>query len=101
MAIIEKVEKADEGEVKVIVRMGYAEYVALEGNMKDVHLFAEGARRGTTTISNRGPGSTRYILVPRDMRDDIPRLIKGVAVNRVETDTKDFLIFAVPKRLLG
>lgn len=102
MAIIEKVEAADEDEdVRLHVRMSYEEFIALEGHMKGIHLFSEAASKHTTTISRRGPGSTRYILIPKALRKGIPQFIKDVPVTRLATASREFIIFTISKRILG
>lgn len=102
MAVIENAQVDEEGDqVKLMVRMGYDEFIALEGHMKDIHLFAEDQHTALTTITRRGPGSTRYILVPKPLRKGIPEFIKDVPVTKLVTKSKDFLIFTISKRILG
>jgi hypothetical protein len=101
VANIEKVETIEDGTVRVILRADPGEVTCLEGRMTGVHLFAEGTAHYATTISNRGPGSTRYVLIPRQLREGLPELAKDIPFARMATDTKDFLIITVPKKILG
>ena len=65
---------------------------ALKGHNKDILLIPAGANRQKTKIVRRGKKErTTYILVPKNMRQDITKTTK-VEIARIDTEKETILI---------
>jgi hypothetical protein len=87
------------GEDKVIfeVLMDYDEAVQLQGHMDDIHLFSENISELRTNVSTRGKnGTTKYLLIPREMRKDID-FGKDINCQKIILNDKIVFIYVVEK----
>jgi hypothetical protein len=86
-----------EGSVTFEVLMPYEEAVQLQGHMDDIHIFSENTTEIKTNISTRGKnGSTKYFLVPRDLRHNID-LNREINCQKIELKEKIIFIYSVDK----
>ncbi|MBW2989504.1 hypothetical protein KY358_04260 [Candidatus Woesearchaeota archaeon] len=75
----------------------YDESLQLKGHVRNVHIFSEDAPGIDLDISSRGKEkSTRYLLIPMDVRKGIS-LKNKVRFQKLETSSKVILIYAADK----
>lgn len=83
--------------VIVEVQMTYEESLQLGGHIKNVHLISEDAAVIKANLSQRGTNeATKYLLIPRELRDDLT-FDEKVKCQRVDTDSKIIFIYMVDK----
>ncbi len=83
---------------KVLVNLELTskEVLWLKGNLEDMHIFSENNLEYETRLIKRGKReSTKYFLLPKELRDDIMPS-NNVSCNKIKTKTKEILIFSVP-----
>ena len=85
--------KTSKDSIVFSVKMALDEALRLEGHVNDIHIFSGGVDGIKTNLSGRGKNeSTKYFLVPRELRKDIKfSLTKQVMCQRI--DTKDHFMF--------
>lgn len=87
------------GANKVVVKLELTneEALWLKGNMEKVHMFSEENLNISTRLVQRGKReSTKYFLLPRELRKDVGSS-QEVLCNKIVTKTKDIFIFEVKK----
>lgn len=69
----------------------------LKGHTNDIHIFSENNLQNETRLVQRGrKDSTKYLLLPKDFREDaIPS--NEIKCGKIEMDDKKILIFEVKK----
>ncbi|MFH1405983.1 MAG: hypothetical protein ABIG52_02085 [Nanoarchaeota archaeon] len=89
------------GDDKVIFEllMDYEEAVQLQGQMDHIHIFSENISYLKTNLSTRGKNaSTKYLLVPRELRKDI-KCDREINCQKIDLNDKIIFIYAVEKFL--
>lgn len=80
-----------DGKIILDVLLDYDETVQLQGQIDNIHIFSENISHLKTNISTRGKnGATKYLLIPRDLRQNI---MFDKPVNCQKIDLKDKIIF--------
>ncbi len=83
--------------IQVNLELTHEEALWLKGNIDKMHLFSENNLEFETRLIKRGKReSTKYFLLPKELRNNVIPSNK-VTCNKIETKTKNILIFAVPK----
>ena len=83
--------------IQVNLELTQDEALWLQGNLEHMHLFSEKNLEYETRLIKRGKReSTKYFLLPRELRDTVKPTNK-VLCNKISTKTKNILIFSVPK----
>lgn len=99
-AILSSKRRSD-GKIVMDVLVDPSEIKHLKGNMDDIFLFSEHVSHLKTNISTRGKkGATKYLLIPRDLRDDIS-LDKQVMCQKIDLKDKVIILYAIEKKLLS
>jgi len=89
--------RSSEGKIIFEVDMDYDEALHLKGHIHKVHLFSEETADVKSNISTRGRSeSTRYFLIPRDLREGI-QFNSKVRCQKIETKSKIVFVFVVDK----
>lgn len=97
MGVIVSSKLKGEGKVAVELLLDYEEAVQLRGHMDNVRIFSENVVDLKTTISTRGKNaSTKYFLVPRELRKNVC-LDKEITCQRLESNDKTIFIYVVEK----
>lgn len=83
--------------IHVNLELTQDEALWLRGNIDKMHLFSENNLNFETRLIKRGKReSTKYFLMPKELRNKVLPSNK-VLCNKIETKTKDIIIFSVPK----
>lgn len=86
-----------DGRIVYEIEVDYEESLQLKGHIKNVRVFSEEASEVITTLSTRGKNdSTKYFLVPRDLRQNL-KFSDTVKCQKLETDSKILFIYIVDK----
>jgi len=88
-----------QGAEKVIVTLELSQKEALwlKGNLDKMHVFSENNLEYKTRLVQRGKReSTKYFLMPKEFRKGL-QPSNNVECNKIETKTKDIIIFSVHK----
>ena len=90
----------DDGKVIFEVCVSQEEALQLKGHLENIHVFSEKTADSKTNMVQRGKNdSTRYFLIPRDMRSNLG--YKSISkCQKIETKSKIIFIY-VMDRLKG
>ena len=87
--------KRDGKQVMVNMLIEYDEILKLKGHINDIHLFSENVFTHKTNISQRGKNnSTKYFLIPRQLRKDL-NFEQKVSCQRINAPDKTIFIYIV------
>ncbi|MBW2989503.1 hypothetical protein KY358_04255 [Candidatus Woesearchaeota archaeon] len=64
--------RPEKNKVEVKLSMNYSEYMLLQGHATNIRIFSENTPCEKTRVRTTGKrGETKYLLVPRDIRNQI------------------------------
>ena len=93
--------RRDEDKVIVETALDYEELVQLKGEIDNIHLFSEKIADLRTNISRRGKNeSTKYFLIPRNLRKDLD-INEPVSCQRINTPDKAIFVYVVNKNVFN
>ncbi len=97
MSKIKKITTLTSEKVNIALEMHSSEFLRLNGNLSNIHIFSENTLSYPTKLVQRGKKeSTKYFLLPRELRKDIlPD--NDVRCNKIETENKNLFIFELDK----
>lgn len=84
---------------KIILNLevNLGESVRLKGNLDNIQIFSENNLMTKTRVVKRGKReSTKYILIPKEYRDDI-KPNENIRCKKIDCFNKSFLVFEIPK----
>jgi hypothetical protein len=97
MGSILNTRTTNDGKIIFEVLLDYEESLRLQGHVKNVHLFSSDVVDSSSKICTRGRGgSTKYFLIPKDLRDELQFKSK-VRCQLMETESKKLYIFMIDK----
>lgn len=86
-----------DGKVVFEVVMDYEESLNLKGHFDNIHIFSEEIADKESVISIKGlSDSTRYLLIPKELRKGI-NIDGKVKCHRIDTRTKTMFIYVIDK----
>ena len=87
----------DDGKVVFEICVEQEEALQLKGHLENIHVFSEKTAEGKTNMVQRGKNdSTRYFLIPRDMRSNLG--YKSISkCQRIETKSKIIFIYVMDR----
>ena len=80
--------------------MDYQEALQLRGQIENIHLFSDNVSHLKTNISTRGKkGSTKYLLIPKELRFNI-NFNQKINCQKLELSDKVIFIYTLEKLTL-
>lgn len=79
------------------LEVNLGESIRLKGNLENIQIFSENNLACSTRIVKRGKReSTKYILIPKEYRDEI-KPNENIRCKKIDCADKIFLVFEIPK----
>jgi hypothetical protein len=97
MGIIVSSKVKGENNIILELLMDYQEALQLQGQLDNVHIFSDNVSHKKTFISTRGrKGSTKYFLIPRELRYDID-FEQPINCQKIELPNKIIFVYSTLK----
>ena len=97
MGIIVSSKVKGSNNIVLELMLDYQEALQLQGQIDNIHIFSDNVSHKQTWVSTRGKkGSTKYFLIPRELRRDID-FTHQINCQKIDLPEKVIFIYSVDR----